>query len=70
MEFFSENVAWLFFAYFTGSVVTYVMMFKSTFMNASEKTIDTLIDAGFIRTRKNKDGEVEILKWDYVEEDL
>ena len=27
-----------------------------------EHTIDTLIEAGYIKTRKNKDGQVELVK--------
>lgn len=69
-EFLNESMGWLFFAYLSGSIVTYFLMLKSTFIDASERTIDTLIDAGFIRTRKNKDGELEILKWNHKEEDL
>ena len=28
-----------------------------------ENTIDALIDQGFLQTQKNKDGEIDILKW-------
>ena len=31
--------------------------------NAVENTIDHLIDQGFIQTKKNQDGEVDLLKW-------
>lgn len=60
---FTENVLWLFGAYFAGSFATYFLMLKSTYIDASGKTIDTLIENGFLRHRKNADGEVEILKW-------
>ena len=33
------------------------------FKNATEATIDALIDKGFLRHKKDADGEVEILKW-------
>ena len=68
MEFFSENILWLFGAYVAGSVATYLLMLKSTFIDAADKTIDTLIEAGYIRTRKTKDGEIELLQWDYKDE--
>jgi hypothetical protein len=69
MEFFSENILWLFGAYLSGSVATYMLMLKSTYIDASGKTIDTLIEGGFLRHRKNADGEIEILKWNAVEEE-
>jgi hypothetical protein len=68
MEFFSENILWLFGAYVAGSVATYLLMLKATFIDAADKTIDTLIEAGYIRTRKNKDGELELLRWDFKDE--
>ena len=63
MEFFTENVMWLFGAYLAGSAATYFLMLKSTYIDASGKTIDTLIEHGFLRHKKNADGEIEILKW-------
>ena len=68
MEFFSENILWLFGAYVAGSVATYLLMLKATFIDAADKTIDTLIEAGYVRTRKNKDGELELLQWDFKDE--
>lgn len=68
MEYFSENVLWLFGAYLSGSIATYFLMLKSTFIDASSRTIDMLIENGFLRTRKNKDGELEILKWNSIDE--
>lgn len=66
---FTENVMWLFGAYLAGSTATYFLMLKSTFIDATSKTIDTLIEGGFLRYKKNKDGEIEILKWNDVDED-
>ena len=60
---FTESVMWLFGAYFAGSAATYFLMLKSTYIDASGKTIDTLIAGGFLRHRKRSDGEIEILKW-------
>ena len=65
---FTENVMWLLGAYIAGSVATYFLMLKATFVDAADKTIDTLIEAGYIRTRKNKDGELELLQWDFKDE--
>ena len=64
MEMLTENAMWLLGAYVAGSVATYLLMLKATFVDAADKTIDTLIEAGYIRTRKNKDGELELLQWD------
>ena len=68
MEFLTENVVWLFGAYLAGSIATYLLMLKSTFIDASSKTIDTLIEGGFLRHRKHPDGEIEILKWNAVDD--
>jgi len=57
------DIWWLFLAYIAGSFATYYLFLKANFMDASEKTIDTLIDNGFLRTRKGVNGEIEILKW-------
>lgn len=60
---FTENVMWLFGSYIAGSAATYFLMLKTTYIDASGKTIDTLIEGGFLRHRKTQDGEIEILKW-------
>ena len=59
----TENVMWLLGAYVAGSAATYLLMLKATFVDAADKTIDTLIENGFLRTKRNADGEIEILKW-------
>ena len=63
MEFFSANILWLFFAYALGSVFTGYVFYKSGTRNGIESTIDSLIAQGFLRHKKDKDGEVEIIKW-------
>ena len=68
MEFFTDSIMWLLLAYIAGSVATYILMLKATFVNAADKTIDTLIDAGYIRTRKSANGELELLQWDFKDE--
>lgn len=65
---YNEITWWFFGAYAVGSVVTYVLILKSTFVDAASKTIDSLVENGFLRTRKSKDGELEILKWDAKDE--
>ena len=64
MELFSETIAWLLGAYVAGSAATYYLFLKKNFLDATEATIDTLIDNGFLRVRKGDNGELEILKWD------
>ena len=68
MEFFTDSIMWLLLAYIAGSVATYLLMLKATFVDAADKTIDTLIDAGYIRTRKSANGELELLQWDFKDE--
>ena len=63
MEFFSANVLWLFFAYALGSVFTGYVFYQSGTRNGISNTIDSLISQGFLRHKKDKDGEVEIIKW-------
>ena len=46
------------------------LMLKSTYIDASSKTIDTLIEGGFLRHKRNADGEIEILKWNAIDEDV
>ncbi len=65
---YNEITWWLFGAYVAGSVVTYLLILKLTFIDAAGKTIDSLVEQGFLRTRKSKDGELEILKWDAKDE--
>ena len=68
MDFFTNDALWLLLAYVAGSVATYLLMLKATFVGAADKTIDTLIDAGYIRTRKGANGELELLQWDFKDE--
>ena len=61
---FTEDLLWLLGAYIAGSAATYYLFLKKNFLDATEATIDTLIDNGFLRVRKSDNGEIEILKWD------
>ena len=68
MELFTLDIAWLLGAYVAGSAATYYLFLKKNFLDATEATIDTLIDNGFLRVRKSDNGELEILKWDAKDE--
>lgn len=65
---FAESIFWLLGAYVAGSVATYYLFLRQNFFVATETTIDTLIQGGFLRTKQNANGEVEILKWNAVDE--
>ena len=54
---------WLALIYVLGSVVTYFLMRKSIAFDITESIIDNLIAQGFLRSKKDKNGEVEIMKW-------
>ena len=53
---------WLLLAYSTGSAVTGYLVWKNNSKNAIDITIDSLIKRGYLRSRTNADGTVEILK--------
>ena len=55
---FSEDVLWLFGSYLAGSAVTYILFWKATVIDVSTRTIDTLIDGGFLRHKRTEDGEI------------
>lgn len=65
---FNEQLAWLFFAYASGSVVTAFLMWKSKYLDVISTTIDSLVENGFLRYKRKPDGEIEILKWDAKDE--
>lgn len=54
---------WMGLTYVLGSVVTYFLMRKSIAFNITEGIIDNLIAQGFLKSKKDKNGEVEIMKW-------
>lgn len=54
---------WLALTYVLGSVVTYFLMRKSIAYDITESIIDNLIAQGFLKSKKDKNGEVEIMKW-------
>ena len=65
---FNENILWLLGAYVAGSGATWYLFLKKNFLDATEKTIDTLIENGFLRTKRSDNGEIEILKWNANDE--
>lgn len=67
MVFFSVDILWLLLAYVLGSAATYFLLYRKLFMSATEKTLDMLMNGGFLRYRINADGDTEILKWDEEE---
>ena len=64
----TEMLLWLLAAYVTGSAATYFLMLKATFVDAAGKTIDSLVENGFLRYKRTKDVELEILKWNQEDE--
>ena len=66
---FTENVMWLLAAYVAGSGATWYLFLRQNFLNATEATIDSLIDNGFLRYKRGDDGELEILKWNDPDDD-
>ena len=65
---FTESIMWLLGAYLAGSGATYYLFLRQNFLKATETTIDALIEKGFLRYKKTPDGEVEILKWNAIDE--
>jgi len=65
---FTENIMWLLTAYVAGSCATWYLFLRQNFLNATEATIDSLIDNGFLRYKRGDDGEVEILKWNETDD--
>ena len=55
-----NEVLW---SYLIGSVVTWVLVSNAYRKQGIEATIDSLVENGFLRHRKQADGEIEILKW-------
>lgn len=66
---FTENVMWLLAAYVAGSGATWYLFLRQNFLNATEATIDSLINNGFLRYKRGDDGELEILKWNETDDD-
>jgi hypothetical protein len=63
---FGEVIFWL----FTVGVVFTIYGLKIRFEMAVSTTIDSLIENGFLKTRKNADGEIEVLKYDEADDQI
>ena len=58
-----DLLIWMVVAYAAGSMVTFYIARKGILELAIEATLTGLIKDGFLRTKQNKDGELEIVKW-------
>ncbi len=58
-----DQLIWIFAAYAMGSVITYFIARRGILELAIEATISSLVQEGFIRHRRDKDGQIELLKW-------
>ena len=63
------NELWLFGTASLFTIVGYVMGYNNGSKSCVEATIDALIDNGYLRWRKEKDGEIEIMKWNHIGDD-
>lgn len=57
------DILWLLGAYTAGTLFTYYVLGPQITNKAIDATIDSLMAKGIIRYKKDKDGEIEILKW-------
>jgi hypothetical protein len=56
------EIFFIFLAYVVGTYMGY-RMGKGTVLDIISVTVDNLVKEGYIRHRKDKHGEIEILKW-------
>lgn len=57
------GMGWLALAYTVGTLFGLFFNFQSATRRATEITIDSLIDNGYLKHRKDAKGEIEILKY-------
>lgn len=57
------GMGWLFLAYAVGTAFGFFIQDRNG-ERIVEATIDSLIDNGYLKHRKNADGEIEIMKYD------
>ena len=57
------NEFWLFVTAIIFTIIGWYWGFKSNSLNIIDVTIDGLIENGYIKTRTNENGELEILKY-------
>lgn len=58
----TPGIGWLFLAYVVGTLFGMYVGWQAFGQKIVEMTIDSLIENGFLKTRENADGEIEILK--------
>ena len=58
-----EEYVWLFGAYAVGTIFGIVVTLKSRMEGVIGHTIDNLIENGYLRHRKDRNGDIEILKY-------
>lgn len=61
------DLLWLFVAYLAGTLFTLFILGPQIATRSIEATIDSLMAKGIIRYKKDKDGEIEILRWNESE---
>lgn len=56
-----DSDIWLLGAYFVGTIMGWHFS-KISAAQMAEQTIDVLIDGGFLKSRTNENGEIELIK--------
>jgi hypothetical protein len=60
-----DTTLWFFGSYAVGTAIGLGFGYTAGARKAIEATIDQLVKNGFLRHRKNKDGDIEILKFNH-----
>jgi hypothetical protein len=59
-----DNTLWFLAAYIVGTGFGYYMGMYRNATQMAEITIDSLIERGYLKTRRDSNGELEILRYD------
>jgi hypothetical protein len=62
-----EPIYWHTLAYIVGSVIGYIFGRQSGLTVGIVSAIDSLIDGGFVKTKEDKDGDIELIKLTWEE---
>ena len=57
----TPDIGWLLIAYVTGTIFGLVVGYKVNAQRIVEMTVDSLIEQGFLKTRRDASGNIEIL---------
>ena len=57
----TPDISWLLIAYVTGTIFGLVVGYKVNAQRIVEMTVDSLIEQGFLKTRRDASGNIEIL---------